>query len=361
MGLKLNIQPGIMGVKPYVGGVSKIAGNANAIKLSSNENPLGPSPKAIAAYQAEATQMHRYPSENHVALRELIGQTFKLDTSRILMGCGSDEIISFLCRAFAGVGDEVLYTEHGFGMYEINARLSGATPVSVPENNRVTDVDALLNAVNENTRLVFIANPNNPTGTMTPDAEIARLADGLPKGCLLVLDGAYADFVYGFDGGASFVDARDNVVMTRTFSKIFGLGGLRIGWGYGPMGVMEVLNRLKGPFNVSSPALAAAKAALEDEAYTEHCRAENKKWRGWLAVELGKIGIPSDPSFANFILARFGSAQEAQAANAHLQDNGLIVRLVANYNLPQDMRITIGDEMACRQIVAALTEFKAAQ
>ncbi len=359
MGLKLNTQPGIMGVKPYVGGVSKIAGNANAIKLSSNENPLGPSPKAIAAYKAEASHMHRYPSENHAALRELIASSYALDIDRILVGCGSDEIISFLCRAFAGVGDEVLYTEHGFGMYPINARLSGATPVSVPEKNRVTDVDTLLDAVNENTRLVFIANPNNPTGTMTPNAEIARLADGLPDGCILVLDGAYADFVYGFDGGASFVEIRDNVVMTRTFSKIFGLGGLRIGWGYGPAAIMEVLNRLKGPFNVSAPALAAAKAALEDTVYTEHCRAENEKWRGWLAAELGKIGIPSDPSFANFILIRFGSSDEAQAANAHLQDNGLIVRLVANYNLPAAMRITIGDEASCRQLVAALTEFKA--
>jgi len=359
MGLKLNIQPGIMGVKPYVGGVSQIAGKANAIKLSSNENPLGPSAKAIAAYQAEATHMHRYPSESHAALRELIAQRYGLDANRILMGCGSDEIISFLCRAFAGAEDEVLYTEHGFGMYEISARLSGATPVAAPENNRVTDVDALLMAVNENTRLVFIANPNNPTGTMTPDAEIARLADNLPDGCLLVLDGAYAEYVYGFDGGASFVEARENVVMTRTFSKIFGLGGLRIGWGYGPATVMEVLGRLKGPFNVSAPALAAATAALEDVAYTEHCRAENEKWRGWLAAELEKIGIPSDPSFANFILARFNSADEAQAANVHLQDNGLIVRMVTNYNLPQALRITIGDEVSCRLLVAALTEFKA--
>ncbi len=359
MTTKLNIQPGIMGVKPYVGGVSKIDGNANAIKLSSNENPLGPSPKAIAAYQAEAGYLHRYPSESHTGLRELIAATYKLDVDRILMGCGSDEIISFLCRAFAGEGDEVLYTEHGFGMYQISARLSGATPVSVPEKNRVTDVDALLGACTENTRLIFLANPNNPTGTMTPDAEIVRLADNMPEGCLLVLDGAYAEFVYGFDGGAAFVEARDNVVMTRTFSKIFGLGGLRIGWGYGPKEVMDVLGRLRGPFNVSSAALVAAKAALEDTEYTEHCRAENEKWRGWLAAELEKIGLPSDPSFANFILIRFKDEEEALAANAHMNENGLIVRMVANYNLPHAMRITIGDEQSCRQVVAALTEFKA--
>jgi len=359
MTTKLNIQPGIMGVKPYVGGVSKIEGNTNAIKLSSNENPLGPSPKAIAAYQAEAGHLHRYPSESHAALRELIASTYKLDVDRILMGCGSDEIISFLCRAFAGEGDEVLYTEHGFGMYPISARLSGATPVCVPENNRVTDVDALLAGCTENTRLIFLANPNNPTGTMTPNAEIARLADNMPDGCLLVLDGAYAEYVYGFDGGVAFVEARDNVVMTRTFSKIFGLGGLRIGWGYGPKDVMEVLGRLRGPFNVSSAALTAAKAALEDVDYTEHCRAENEKWRGWLAAELEKIGLPSDPSFANFILVRFKDEAEAVAANAHMTENGLIVRMVANYNLPNAMRITIGDEQSCRQVVAALTEFKA--
>lgn len=359
MTTKLNTQPGIMGVKPYVGGVSKIEGNANAIKLSSNENPLGPSPKAIAAYRAAAGHLHRYPSESHAGLRELIASSYNLDVNRILMGCGSDEIISFLCRAFTGEGDDVLYTEHGFGMYPISARLSGATPVCVPEKKRVTDVDALLEACNENTRLIFLANPNNPTGTMTPDTEIARLVDNMPVGCLLVLDGAYADFVCGFDGGAAFVEARNNVVMTRTFSKIFGLGGLRIGWGYGPKDVMEVLSRLRGPFNVSSTALVAAKAALEDVNYTEHCRAENEKWRGWLAAELGKIGLPSDPSFANFILVRFKDEQEALAANAYMNENGLIVRMVANYNLPNAMRITIGDEQSCRQVVNALTGFKA--
>lgn len=359
MSAKLNVQPGIMDVRPYMGGASAIAGRANVIKLSSNENPLGPSPMATAAYQSDAAQMHRYPSQNHADLRELIGHTYNLDPERIIIGCGSDEIISFLCRGFAGVGDDVLHTEHGFSMYEISARLAGATPVSVPENNRITDVDALLAAITKNTRLVFVANPNNPTGTMISNDEITRLADNLPPGCLLVLDGAYAEYVYGFDGGAHLVENRSNVVMTRTFSKIFGLGGLRIGWGYASLDVIDVLNRIRGPFNVSAPALAAAKAALLDKDYTAHCRAENEKWRGWLAAELEKIRIPSDPSFANFILARFATSHEAESADAYLKDNGLIVRKVANYNLPAALRITVGNEDACRQIVSALKAFKA--
>lgn len=356
---KLNIQPGIMGVTAYVGGVSKLDGMTNVTKLSSNENPLGASPRALAAYSAAGAHMHRYPSASHAELRELIASTYGLDASRVIMGCGSDEILSFITRAFAGVGDEVIHTEHGFALYEINARLAGATPVCVPEHNRTTDVDAILSAANENTKLVFIANPNNPTGTMIPDDEVARLADGLPTGCLLVLDGAYAEYVYGFDAGAGFVESRDNVIMTRTFSKIFGLGGLRVGWGYAPADVVEVLNRIRGPFNVSSPALEAAHAALSDEAYTEHCRAETEKWRGWLAAELEKIDIPSDPSFANFLLARFENPAQAKLADEALKANGLIVRQVANYNLPAGLRITIGDERACRAIVKVLTEFKA--
>jgi histidinol-phosphate aminotransferase len=271
---------------------------------------------------------------------------------------GSDEIISFLCYAYAGPGEEVLHTEHGFGMYKISALAAGATPVSVREKDRVTDVDALLAGVTDRTRLVFIANPNNPTGTMIPEAEVARLADGLPQGCLLVLDGAYAEYVEGFDAGLSVMETRDNVFMTRTFSKIYGLGGLRIGWGYGPLEIVETLNRIRGPFNLSGPALKAAHAAVRDVAYTERCRVQNAKWRGWLADALEQLGVPSDPSECNFILARFASPKEAQACDAHLKSRGLIVRMVAGYNLPDCLRITIGDEGSCRRVAAAVAEFK---
>ena len=220
-------QPGVLGIAPYVGGESRLDGHAEVLKLSSNESPFGPSPKALAAYRAVAARLHLYPSSDHAALRTAIGAVHGLDPARIVCGAGSDEIIAFLAQAYAGPGTEVIHTEHGFGMYRIGALAAGATPVEVRETERRTDVDAILAAANERTALVFIANPNNPTGTMIAAAEVARLAAGLPARTLLVLDGAYAEFVDGFDGHAGLVEARDNVVMTRTFSKIYGLGGLR--------------------------------------------------------------------------------------------------------------------------------------
>ena len=351
-------QPGIMDIALYQGGAASVEGVADVVKLSSNENLYGPSPRASDAFRQSAGELHVYPSTQHERLREAIGEVHGLDAGRVICGVGSDEIISFLCYAYAGPGDEVLHTEHGFGMYKISALAAGATPVSVREKERVTDVDALLEGVTDRTKLVFIANPNNPTGTMIPEAEVARLADGLPAGCLLVLDGAYAEYVDGFDAGLSVMEGRDNVFMTRTFSKIYGLGGLRVGWGYGPQEIVDTLNRIRGPFNLSGPALKAAHAAVRDVAYTERCRVQNAKWRGWLAAELAKLGVPSDPSECNFILARFASPEEAQAFDAHLKTRGLIVRMVAGYNLPECLRITIGNEASCRRVAAAVAEFK---
>jgi histidinol-phosphate aminotransferase len=351
-------QPGIMEIDLYQGGAAHVAGLENVVKLSSNENPLGPSPAAVEAYRRAAYDLHRYPSSDHHALRTAIGDVLGLDAERIICGAGSDEVIAFLCQAYAGPGTEVVHTEHGFAMYRISALAAGATPVEVPERERVTDVDAILAACTDATRLVFIANPNNPTGTMIGLAEIERLAEGLPPQALLVLDGAYAEYVEGYDGGAELVDRRDNVVMTRTFSKLYGLGGLRIGWGYGPGHVIDVLNRVRGPFNLSQAALAAAEAAIRDRAYTDHCRAENARWRTWLADALAEIGVPSDVSCANFVLARFANQAEAEACDDHLKTQGLIVRRVASYNLPQCLRITVGDESACRRVVHAVRQFK---
>jgi len=351
-------QPGIMDIALYQGGASHVAGHDNALKLSSNENPFGPSPAAIKAYEAEGRQLHRYPSSDHAGLRGAIGEVHGLDPERVICGAGSDEIIAFLCQAYAGPETEVVHTEHGFAMYRISALAAGATPVEVPEHERVTDVDAILAACNDKTRLVFIANPNNPTGTMIGAADVQRLAEGIPAKALLVLDGAYAEYVDGYDGGAALVDQRDNVVMTRTFSKIYGLGGLRVGWGYGPTHVIDVLNRLRGPFNVSNAALAAAEAAVRDVAYVDHCRAENARWRGWMADALGELGVSSDVSLANFILARFASQEEAEACDTYLQSQGLIVRRVGGYNLPSCLRITVGDESGCRRIVHAVRQFK---
>lgn len=353
-------QPGVMDIALYQGGKSHVAGVANVVKLSSNENPFGPSPKAIEAVRDSATGLHRYPSTDHAALRGAIGARHGLDPDRIICGVGSDEIIAFLCQAYVGPGDEVIHTEHGFAMYRISTLGAGGTPVEVPERERVTDVDAILAAVTNRTRLVFIANPNNPTGTMIGEGEVARLAAGLPGHVILVLDGAYAEYVAGYDGGAALIDQRDNVVMTRTFSKLYGLGGLRVGWGYAPQAIIDVLNRLRGPFNLSGTALAAAEAAIADADYADWCLAENARLRGWLAEALAEVGVPSDTSCANFILARFADRDEAEAADAFLQARGLITRKVAGYNLPQALRITVGDEDSCQRVAQAIRDFKGA-
>ena len=358
MGKVITPQPGIMEIALYQGGASHLDGVSNVLKLSSNENPLGPSDAAKEAAIRASHDLHRYPSTDHGPLRQAIADVWGVDPARIFCGVGSGEVLKLLAEAYAGPGDEVVFTEHGFSMYPIYAHACGATPVVVPENERIVDVDAILAACTPKTRLVFIANPANPTGTMIGQAEVTRLAEGLPPQSLLVLDGAYAEFVDGFDAGKALVEARENVVMSRTFSKIYGLGGMRVGWGYGPQAVIDVLNRIRGPFNLSAPALAAAEAAVRDTAHTEKCRIENAKWRDWLANALAELGVPSDTSTANFILARFSDEAEADACDDHLRSAGIIVRKVAGYGLPHCLRITVGDESACRRAAHAVAQFK---
>ncbi|MBT9384658.1 histidinol-phosphate transaminase [Pseudooceanicola sp. CBS1P-1] len=359
MSQSITPQPGIMEIALYQGGASKVEGVSDVVKLSSNENPYGAGDAAKEAFRRASHDLHRYPNTDHAELRAAIGARHGLDPNRIICGVGSDEVLQMLAQAYAGPGDEVVFTEHGFAMYKILAHAVGATPVEVKERERVTDVEAILAACTPRTRLVFIANPNNPTGTMIGGNEVARLAAGLPEGALLVLDGAYAEYVEGFDGGAAHVEARDNVFMTRTFSKIYGLGGLRIGWGYGTQEVIDVLNRIRQPFNLSTAQIAAAVAAVNDTAHVERSRSENSRLRAWLAEALAEHGVPSDTSCANFILARFADADEAAACDAFLKARGLIVRQVAGYNLPHCLRITIGDEPSCRRVAHAIGQFKA--
>ncbi len=354
-------QSGIMEIELYQSGASKIEGVEQVVKLSSNENPFGASEAAIEAFRRASYDLHRYPSTDHAALRAAIGEVHGLDPERIICGVGSDEVIHFLCQCYAGTGDEVIHTEHGFSMYRISALAAGATPVEVPERDRVVDVDAILAGCTARTRLVFIANPANPTGTMLSEAELTRLADGVPAHAILVIDSAYAEYAQGYDGGAALASARPNVVMTRTFSKLYGLGGLRVGWGYGPREIIDVLNRIRGPFNLSQPALVTAEAAVRDRAYAEKCRADNARLRGWLAKALDDIGVPSDASSANFILARFRDAAQAEACNAHLNAQGLIVRATKGYKLPHCLRITIGDEASCRRVAHAVGQFMETQ
>lgn len=353
-------QPGIMQIALYQGGASQIAGREDVVKLSSNENPHGPSDRTKTAFAETAMALHRYPSTDHADLRAAIGEAHGLDPAQIICGAGSDEIIAFLCQCYAGPGTEVVHTEHGFSMYRISALAAGATPVEVAERDRVVDVEAILGAVTEQTRLVFIANPANPTGTMIDLDEAARLADGLPEQCILVLDGAYAEFVDGYDGGAALIDDRANVMMTRTFSKLYGLGGLRIGWGYGPQEIIDVLNRVRGPFNLSATQLATAEAAVRDRQYAVWCRNENARMRAWLTGALREVGVACDDSFANFVLARFGSADEANAVEERLQMDGILVRKVAGYKLPECLRITVGTEPDCRRVAAIIGAFREA-
>lgn len=356
----LTPQPGILDISPYTAGEAHVAGSNKVTKLSANENPLGPSPKAIAAAKRVAEEMALYPSTDHSALRTAIADIHGLDVSRIVCGAGSDEIIALLCQAYAGPGDTVLHTEHGFAMYPISAHAAGATPVSVPETERHADVDRLLAAVDGRTRLVFLANPNNPTGTLVDASEVERLAAGLPDHALLVLDGAYAEYVdeAGYDAGIGLIDSGARVVMTRTFSKVYGLGGLRVGWAYGPADVIDVLNRVRGPFNVSAMGLAAAEAAVRDTEYTAEAKAENARWLAWLSQELRVLGIDHDQSFANFLLARFATEAAALEVDAALRARGVIVRRVAGYGFPEALRISVGDEVACRLVVSTLQSWR---
>ncbi|MCB2100885.1 MAG: histidinol-phosphate transaminase [Rhodobacterales bacterium] len=357
----LTPRPGIMDIQPYVGGESKIPGVDRIIKLASNEGALGPSPAAQRALEDEASHMHRYPDGSAHALRHALGAHWGLDPERIVCGAGSDELLGLLCRAYAGPGDEVLYTQHGFLMYPIAARTAGATPVQAPETNLTADVDALLAKVTDRTRIVFLANPNNPTGTYLPAAEMKRLRDGLPAGVLLVIDAAYAEFMTrnDYSPGVELVDAGENVVMTRTFSKIYALGALRLGWAYCPASVADVLNRVRNPFNVAAPSLAAGLAALKDVAFTDQSRDHNTEWRAWTTDECRALGLEVPESHGNFILVRFPASgpHTAEAADGFLKGRGIIVRRMAGYGLPESLRVSIGAADEMQAFVGALTDF----
>jgi histidinol-phosphate aminotransferase len=353
-------RPGVMAIEPYVGGKSALAGQQRVIKLSSNEGALGPSPRAMAAFAKLADKLHRYPDGGAVELREAIGKRFGLNPERIVCGAGSDELIALLTKAYAGPGDEVLFSQYGFVMYPISTHAAGATPVSSPETGYRTDVDALLAKANAKTKICFVANPNNPTGSYISGAELKRLRDGLPSHTVLVIDAAYAEYVArnDYSAGQELCDAYDNVVMMRTFSKIFALGGLRLGWAYAGPAIVDVLNRVRGPFNVSSAAQAAGVAALEDLSFTDRARAHNDVWMPWFAQQVSALGLEALPSVGNFLLVKFpGGAKNAAAANAHLNKDGIIPRAVANYGLPDFIRFTIGTEEEMRAVVASLAAF----
>ena len=351
-------QPGILEIALYRGGASTVEGVEDVLKLSSNENPHGAPESARAAARDAAEAMHLYPPTDHSALRGAIAEVHGVDPDRVICGVGSDEILHLLCQAYAGQGDEVVHPEHGFLIYPIVARAAGARPIAAPERARRVDVDAMLGAVTERTRLVFLANPANPTGTFLGGQEVVRLADNLPEGCLLVLDGAYAEYVEDFDGGLGLAGTRENVFVTRTFSKMYGLGGMRVGWGYGPRAVIDVLNRLRGPFNLSNVALVAAEAAMRDRDFVARGFADNRARRAELTEGLRALGLEVDASEANFVLARFEDAEAAESCDAALRARGVIVRHVAGYGLPHCLRITVGDEVGVARVLEGIAAWR---
>jgi histidinol-phosphate aminotransferase len=354
-------RPGVLDIDAYVPGKSKAPGAAKVFKLSSNESPLGPSPKAAAAYRDAAAKLEDYPDGASTELRQAIGRAFGLDPGRIICGAGSDELLNLLTQAYLRDGDEVIYTEHGFLMYPIYAFGHGGKPVKVTEKDYTANVDAILAAVSEKTRIVFVANPNNPTGTYVPFDEVKRLHQKLPPNVILVLDAAYAEYVQrnDYEAGIELVATSENVVMCRTFSKIHGLAAVRLGWLYGPAHIVDALNRVRSPFNVNTPAARAGIAAIEDSAHVEKSVAHNNRWLAWLTAEIGKLGLKVTPSVANFVLIHFPTekGRTAADADAFLTQRGLILRRVAGYGLPNALRLTVGTEEANRLVVKALSDF----
>ncbi|GAB5470639.1 MAG: histidinol-phosphate transaminase [Rhodospirillales bacterium] len=353
-------RPGILEISPYVGGKAKAAGANRVLRLASNENPLGASPQAQAAYLAGSDELYRYPDGGAQALREAIAAAEGLEAERLVCGAGSDELIQLLVRGYAGPGDEVLYSQHGFLVYPLAAQAAGARPVAAPEQSLRADVEALLAQVGPRTRMLFLANPNNPTGSYLDRAAVARLHAGLPSDVLLVLDAAYAEYVResDYDAGAELVAAHENVVMLRTFSKIHGLAALRLGWAYGPDSVIDVINRIRGPFNVSAPAQAAGIAALGDRDHVAQSVASNASQLARFREAVLALGLEAPPSVGNFQLVCFPDPQKrAKAAEAHLAAEGILVRYMAAYGLPNALRITIGRDDEMTAVLESLGNF----
>ncbi len=354
-------QPGILEIAPYVPGKSKVPGQGPVIKLSSNESPFGTSPKAIVAYQQAAGELQLYPDGSSLELRRAIASQYGLNADHILCGAGSDELLNLLANAYLGPGDEAIYTTHGFLVYPIAIMANGAIPVVASESNLTTDVDAILEKVSPKTKMVFIANPNNPTGTYIPFDEVKRLREGLPHHVILVLDGAYAEYVYAndYEAGIELVATSDNTVMTRTFSKIYGLAALRIGWAYCPPAIADVLNRIRGPFNLSAPAIKAGTSALLDQEFIETARDHTKTWRERVTLECRKLGLKVTPSVGNFVLIHFPETTGlgAHDADDFLLSKRIVLRRMDSYHLPNALRMTIGSARECRAVLDALKQF----
>ncbi|MCU0831321.1 MAG: histidinol-phosphate transaminase [Rhizobiaceae bacterium] len=354
--------PGVMEIAAYVPGREHVDGVAKVWKLSSNETPLGPSPKAVEAVQALiADRLAIYPDGQATVLKQAIATAYGLNPANIICSNGSDELLGLIAQTYLGAGDEAIFTEHGFLVYKIQIMAAGATPVAVKETNETANVDAILAAVTPRTKIVFLANPNNPTGTYVPVSEVRRLAAGLRPDTLLVLDAAYAEYVRrnDYEAGVELVSSSQNVVMTRTFSKIHGLAALRIGWMYAPLAVCDAVNRVRGPFNVNALAIAAGAAAIADTTHQQKAIAHNDHWLEAMTRELTALGLRVTPSVGNFVLVHFPADPEksAEKADAFLCARGYVLRRVTGYGFPNALRLTIGPAEANEGVVSALKDF----
>ncbi|HEY5338154.1 MAG TPA: histidinol-phosphate transaminase [Rhizomicrobium sp.] len=350
-------KPGILDIAPYVGGRAHAPGAARVFKLSSNESALGPSPLAVEAFRGASLDIYPEGSAKH--LRDAIGEFYGLNPDRIVCGNGSDELLTMLANAYLRPGDEVLFSAHAFLVYKIATLANSAVPVVVPEPGLRVDVDAMLKAVTPKTRLVYLANPNNPTGSYLSGEEVRRLHAGLRSDILLIIDAAYAEYVRrnDYETGIELVSQFENVVMTRTFSKIYGLAGLRVGWAFCPAAVADVLNRVRGPFNVSVPGQRAAAAALKDREHNDKAVAHNEHWKDWLTQNIRKLGLRLDDSVGNFVLIHFANKETVKAADDFMTARGIILRPVGAYGLHDCLRLTVGGEEANRATVEGLSEF----
>ncbi|WP_260597243.1 histidinol-phosphate transaminase [Sphingomonas endolithica] len=352
-------KPWIMAIAPYIPGRSTTDDGRKVVKLSSNENPLGTSPAARATFAGAADTLERYPDAGATELREVLAARHGLDPARIIYGNGSDEVLHLIAGAYAGPGDEIIHVRYGFAVYEIATRRVGAEPVIAPDKDYATDVDAVLACVTDRTRVIYIANPNNPTGTYAARDEIARLHAGLRPDILLVLDHAYAEYIDGDaeDGGMALAETASNVLVTRTFSKMYGLAAERIGWGYAAQPIIDAMHRIRLPFSITIAGTAAAVAALGDTDFVAHTKAHNAKWRRWFSDEIGKLGnagLRAVPSQANFVLVLFEGKLTAEVAYKGLMDAGYIVRWLPGQGLPHGLRITIGTADETQGVAAAL-------
>ena len=351
---------GVMDIAAYVPGKSTVPEKIKLHKLSSNESPLGPSPAAVKAVVSASLHLEGYPDGSTTALRNAIAGVHGLNADNIICGNGSDEILGLLANTYLAPGDEAIFTEHGFLVYRIVVLSAGATPVVVPEKDCCADVDTILSAVTRNTKLVFLANPNNPTGTYLPIDEVKRLHQGLPETCLLVIDAAYAEYVRrnDYESGIEMVSSNSNVIMTRTFSKIYGLAGLRVGWAYAPLAVIDALHRVRGPFNVNAIAIAAGCAAIADREHLDRSIAHNEEWLPKVTEALEALGLKITPSVGNFVLVHFPEGEKnAAAADQYLTQRGFVLRAVTGYGFPNSLRMTIGSEEANLGTINALQVF----